>query len=109
MLIVTPLIVRFVPSHQIYLLALPKTILPTPRSKKAPASVPVGAEVASGTVPPFKVPAVISPKFADIASRLLAVILSAVTLPAAIRAALIVPAVISPAFKVPLIVIVPAD
>ena len=92
-----------------YLLALPSTILPTPRSKKAPASVPVGAEVASGRVPPFNVPAVISPKLADIASRLVAVILSAVTLPAAILSALIVPAVISPAFKLPLRVMVPAD
>ena len=82
-----------------YLFALPSTILPTPRSKKAPDSVPVGAEVASGTVPPLKVPAVISPKFADIASRLLTLILAAV----------ILPALISSAFNSPLRVIVPAD
>ena len=82
-----------------YLLALPSTILPTPRSKKAPASVPVGAEVASGTVPPLKVPAVTFPKLADKEDKLSTLIV----------VASIVPAVISSAFNSPRRVIVPAD
>ena len=98
-LIVTPLISKFVPFHQIYLLALPSTILPPVRSKKVPDSVVVGAEDASGMVPPFSVPAVIFPKFAEIACRLLTLILAAV----------ILPAVISSAFNSPRRVIVPAD
>ena len=46
------------------LLALPKIILPPVRSKNAPVSLPEGAKLASGIVPPLIVPAVIAPMFA---------------------------------------------
>ena len=50
----------------------------------APVSEPVGAAFASGTDPPFKVPAVISPRFADNAERVDVVISEAVILVASI-------------------------
>ena len=67
--ITTPFNVRFDPSNKICLLALPNTILPFVRSMKAPVSVPPGAAFASGILPPFIVPAVISPRFAERAER----------------------------------------
>ena len=82
-----------------YLLLLPTRNLPTPRLKKAPDSPVPGASSASGKLPPFRVPAVTSPKLADNAAKLVTSILFAE----------IVPAVISSAFNSPRRVIVPAD
>ena len=63
--IVTPESIRSVPSNRMCLLALPNTILPALRSIKAPVSEPPGALFASGILPPFIVPAVMSPKSAE--------------------------------------------
>ena len=69
--IVTPERIRSVPSNHTYFESLPKIIFPAVKSKNAPASPEVGAELASGMFPPFRVPAVMSPMFADTAARLL--------------------------------------
>ena len=67
--IVTPFSSKSVPSKRIYLLLSPNTILPPVRSKKAPLSPEAGAELASGMLPPFIVPAVTAPKSAERADR----------------------------------------
>ena len=51
---------------------------------KAPLSVPEGDALASGIVPPFNVPAVISPMFAVRADRVLVVISDALIVVASI-------------------------
>ena len=82
--IVTPESIRSVPSNKTCLLAVPKTILPPVRSIKAPLSLPDGEAFASGIVPPFNVPAVISPIFAVRAESVVVVISEALIVVASI-------------------------
>ena len=70
---VTPDSTKSVPLNKICLLALPNTILPLSRSRKAPCSSPPGAALASGigsVLLLLKVPAVTSPRSAVKEDRL---------------------------------------